>query len=282
MPKRPSQHDIASRAVAAVRKIWADAGAAVDELHEDYGEDLLVQPSLNGEMDSVRIWVQVKGTAMSNPNKSDPRARLAVGHLKRWLTTDNYVIIVLWDVRAERGWYFLPAYETSIRELHKFPDNKRLSISLDPKRKFDSKGAAYLIWHARLEHTGEAVERLRISQNSMDISAPTWPTEDIKSEQDALILEHTARIMAQLGMIERLPEGIIFTDEFRHVIETVTAKRDKDAHRYNDNYPKFASVVALESLVIQAQNSAPMLNGFPSRVMQEMHAVTSYLLGAYE
>ena len=103
MPKRPSQHEIASRAVAAVRKLWADAGAAVDEIHEDYGEDLLVQPSLNGEMDAVRIWVQVKGTTTFKSRKSNPKVRLTVGHVKRWLTTDNYVIVILWDVSNGRG-----------------------------------------------------------------------------------------------------------------------------------------------------------------------------------
>jgi len=62
MPQRPSRHRIASQAVAAVRKIWADAGAAVDEIGEDYGEDLLIRPCLGEHMDKSRLWVQVKGT----------------------------------------------------------------------------------------------------------------------------------------------------------------------------------------------------------------------------
>ena len=156
----------------------------------------------------------------------------------------------------------------------RLPSNKKLNISLDSKQTFDSKSIAYLLWNARLDHTGEAVERLRISHDSFDTSTGPCLDDDAEQERKALIMEHTARLMTQLGMIECLPEGIILTPEFGQVIKSVTTKRDRDAHRYNGDYTKFASVVALESLLIQARNSAPQLHGLPDRVLQEMHAMT--------
>jgi hypothetical protein len=37
LPRRPIQHVVGAKAVAAVSSIWLDAGAAVEEVRNDYG-----------------------------------------------------------------------------------------------------------------------------------------------------------------------------------------------------------------------------------------------------
>ena len=97
--------------MAAVAAVIADAGHAAERVVNDYGEDLLVQTSYAGRMDASRLWFQVKGTA------SVDRYRLKRGgfsisvdldHELRWSRSADLVVIVLWDVAENVGWYALP------------------------------------------------------------------------------------------------------------------------------------------------------------------------------
>lgn len=97
MPNRPTQHQIADQAVSAVRRVWADVGAAVEEVRRDYGEDLLVQPQFDGRMDACRLWVQVKGTAGPSDRDSSGgnlRIRFRNDLLLRWARTADEVVII--------------------------------------------------------------------------------------------------------------------------------------------------------------------------------------------
>ncbi|VVJ15414.1 Uncharacterised protein [Amycolatopsis camponoti] len=104
MPKRPLQHVIGSKAAAAVSRIWLDIDAAVDEVKNDYGEDLLVQTSLRGEVDPSRVWVQVKGRSQIDPTSFNKKSvRVPIDRAIRWAYSAETVALVLWDVSADRG-----------------------------------------------------------------------------------------------------------------------------------------------------------------------------------
>lgn len=62
MPRRPDSHIVADIALNRVMSTCADCGWAVEVVHKDYGDDLLVQPNYYGLQDQNRIWIQVKGT----------------------------------------------------------------------------------------------------------------------------------------------------------------------------------------------------------------------------
>lgn len=151
MPKRPLQHVIASRAVASVRKLWADQGCAVDEINEDYGEDLLVQTSLDEQMDFSRIWAQVKGTGQdcSDPTRALPSVRVNAKQVLRWAYSADLVIVVLWDTVNDQGWFARP---------RDFPDFARLrgdgevQISFSRQSPFSLESVQRLVWEARLGH----------------------------------------------------------------------------------------------------------------------------------
>ena len=160
MPQRPEQHRTASRAVAAVRKIWADEGAAVDEIGEDYGEDLLVQPCLNGRMDKSRLWIQVKGTAAAM-RLEKAKAPFMSGFVEvdrdlamRWLGSADLVVVVRWSVVHQVGWYVIPKLTLGALDFWDENDEPkarvRLRLRLD--NPFDAAAARKLAWIARLDN----------------------------------------------------------------------------------------------------------------------------------
>ncbi|MEU4492635.1 DUF4365 domain-containing protein [Streptomyces sp. NPDC023998] len=156
MTNRPIQHRIASLAVAAVRREWNLQGHAVDEIHEDYGEDLLVQICLKGRMDPARVWVQVKGTEKDCSTKRLPSVRVKADQILRWARTADLVIVVLWDVKGERGWFTLPQEQFDHVELSG-RTNTSMSIQFSRELPFDQSAVAELCWAAQIAHTNRAM-----------------------------------------------------------------------------------------------------------------------------
>ena len=57
MPKRPESHRLGAIAVSKVRLSFEEAGFACDATNSDYGEDLIIIPSLSDLVDPFRIYV---------------------------------------------------------------------------------------------------------------------------------------------------------------------------------------------------------------------------------
>ncbi|WP_405706093.1 DUF4365 domain-containing protein [Streptomyces sp. NBC_00069] len=156
MPNRPIQHRIASLAVAAVRREWNRGGHAVDEIQEDYGEDLLVQICLNGRMDPARIWVQVKGTKKDTKKKL-PNVPVASDQVLRWARTADLVVVVLWDINTESGWFILPQDQFDQADLASGVGGNKLNLKFSRDVKFDQDAVERLAWAARIEHANRSV-----------------------------------------------------------------------------------------------------------------------------
>jgi hypothetical protein len=159
MPERPIQHVTADQAVAAVRKIWAEQGAAVEEIRRDYGEDLLVQTRLHGRMNGVRIWLQTKGT---NRDLRDSRRKLPSVSVRtdlaiKWMRSTDLVVVVLWDVNNSVGWFALPQSQLSYIKLLD-SKRKRTNIAFDRRAAFDVSAAHTLAWSARIELSRRQLE----------------------------------------------------------------------------------------------------------------------------
>ncbi|MEU6213125.1 DUF4365 domain-containing protein [Streptomyces sp. NPDC047023] len=156
VPNRPVQHRIASLAVSAVRQVWNRGGHAVDEIQEDYGEDLLVQLCLNGRMDPARIWVQVKGTERETSKKL-PTVSVSSDQVLRWARTADLVVVVLWDVNAEQGWFILPQEQFDQADLMSGVGGHKLNLKFSREFEFDINAAERLAWAARIEHANRTV-----------------------------------------------------------------------------------------------------------------------------
>ncbi len=174
MVDRPIQHQIAAKAVAKVSEIWTSAGAAVEEVKQDYGEDLLVQTCLNGKMDAARIWVQVKG--MQTTDKMDhPGRRIGIrvraDLALRWARTADLLVLVLWDVNRDFGWYSIPHLSELHSELAE-KDRRKISLYIKSEDLFNLNSAEVIAWRARLEHLSRFVRNFRVLETETDSFDP--------------------------------------------------------------------------------------------------------------
>lgn len=167
MTNRPRSHEIAALAVSAVSQEWIKSGAAVEEIRNDYGEDLLVQTSWEGEMDDCRIWVQVKGreTVKRNQKGELPALRVPTGHASRWANTADTVVIAIWDISQGKGWYTLPQEQINPFSLM-ISQTDSVGIYFHPDHAFDAAAARRLTWLARTRHVARQLEHARTQQRN--------------------------------------------------------------------------------------------------------------------
>lgn len=178
MPKRPIDHRTADEALAAVERLFIECGCATQRVYPDYGEDLVVQPSLNGTIDPNRIWVQVKGTRNRDRFrvKDGYRLRVSTETALKWARSSDTVIAVLWDVVEETGVWAIPADQIEDWDLV-FDRPKTLGLFL-PDENFDLQAVQDCIWDARLEHYSNL---LLLSKAIAAFEAGTRPGEEVSS-----------------------------------------------------------------------------------------------------
>ncbi|MFF8021545.1 DUF4365 domain-containing protein [Streptomyces sp. NPDC007896] len=159
MTRRPRQHQVASYAVAAVRQEWNRRGHAVDEIKEDYGEDLLVQTCLDGHMDPGKIWIQVKGTEKGcrDSGRNLPSVYVDSNQILRWARSADLVIAVLWDVKDDCGWYTEPKIHFNHLKL-KEQIGHQLPLNFSRDQPFDQDAVDHLAWSARIEHVNQRLQ----------------------------------------------------------------------------------------------------------------------------
>jgi hypothetical protein len=199
MPRRPVQHQISDRAVAKVREVWASIGAAVEEIRQDYGEDLLVQTCLDGKMDDARIWVQVKGVAKAPKMRANGKTQVRVRAdlALRWSRTADILVLVLWDIGNDIGWYAIPTRTELHAELAGL-GRAMVALPIDSADLFNSESAQVIAWEARMEHLAGFIRNFRgMQEEDYDDNDPDkglWAT--------AAIVEAVAEMMVNLNMID--------------------------------------------------------------------------------
>ncbi|MFE3161568.1 DUF4365 domain-containing protein [Streptomyces sp. NPDC059224] len=158
MPKRPQQHQTAAKAENSVRSLWVNGGHAVDTIREDYGEDLLVQTCLRERVDASRIWVQVKGTTKdcSDEQSALPVLYINAEQVLRWSRSSDLVIVTLWDVNNNVGWYTIPDGSFDHVTLSN-AGTSAIPITFERSRRFDESAVEYLSWFARIDHADRSV-----------------------------------------------------------------------------------------------------------------------------
>jgi len=151
LPKRPTQHVTGDRALIAVWKIFADLGHAPEIVRQDYGEDLIVQIRRDdGQLDSARLWVQVRGTNGDFSHRT-PATTLKAGQVNRWAEMLDTVIVVLWHVEDEIGWMHLPD------ELGE-PARASMRLRFQRGMRFFPASAELMVERARLLHLARRIE----------------------------------------------------------------------------------------------------------------------------
>ena len=208
MPERTREHEIGERALDAVRKTLSSKGFAIDDLRKDYGEDLLVQTSHEGQMDASRLWFQVKGTddvARYRTSKRSKKERFSypvrLDTAMRWIRTIDLVVVVLWDVERDAGWYAVPRRQVDDWQGRKTGQKnvtlhfgKSLETEPIPPSKgvFDPEAAYRLAWESRFEH----FRMLSLSALNVWGERETSPsTEGEDMRKLALIMDEFLRLL---------------------------------------------------------------------------------------
>ncbi|MGW0457207.1 DUF4365 domain-containing protein [Streptomyces tendae] len=202
MTNRPRNHEIASLAVSAVTREWLRVGAAVDEIKNDYGEDLLIQTSLKGGMDESRIWVQVKGrqTVKKSAKRGTlPALRVPRGHALRWTNTADTVVVVIWDVTQDVGWYTLPQQQFDPFFLLTSQSDS-FGLYFHPEDHFDAAAAQRITWISRMRHAAHQLSQARTAERN-------YSDREMK---DAAQAAHGRAIAAAYGFLMKID---LFTED---------------------------------------------------------------------
>jgi hypothetical protein len=175
MPKRPRQHITGDKASLTVQSVIAQAGCAVEAIRNDYGEDLLVQTSHAGEIDPSRLWIQVKGTHSINNYSRQSGGfayRFPFKHAIKWVRSSDPVVVVLWDLDNDIGYFAKPA-ELIDESAHHESGRKTTTLLFSSADTFDAQSVTRLAWESRFERYRQLILTARdaMEDNEHDTAA---------------------------------------------------------------------------------------------------------------
>lgn len=149
--KRPPTHVIGDAGVKGVAKYFVTQGWACDPVLSDYGEDLIVQTTLNGTVDPFRTLVQVRSSKNVSIKKGQLACRISREHALRWARCAESVLLVLWDANKDRGWYAFPAEQFSEYDLL-LSDKNSVLVRFNPSASLTKMEGSKLGWVLRLDY----------------------------------------------------------------------------------------------------------------------------------
>lgn len=209
MPNVSKPQVIGHQAEMAVQELLSRVDVLSERIGRDYGEDILVQPHFNGELDNARLWIQVKGTDQPlRRNSSGALMPTSVtvtrGHLARWVGTADFVVLVRWHVSHAAGWYKVIQQSFDESDLWGKNPKKEVRIKFDPDDRFDEGVAKAITWKARLHSAAARISKFRIEQ-----AVTEWTDHDAQAFErvDAAVMHVATRTMTELGMLHKSPKG---------------------------------------------------------------------------
>ena len=120
-------------------------------IKNDFGEDLVVQSQLGGDVDTFNILIQVKGTVLKSTSEGKFRHRFDTDHLLRWVSHHQPVLVCIYDDSTEFVYSFSPRSLFSIWQLST-TTKKTNTITFGYEAKFDEQTASNFIWNCRVNY----------------------------------------------------------------------------------------------------------------------------------
>lgn len=233
MPRRPDSHVVADIALNRVMSICADCGWAVEVVHKDYGDDLLVQPHYYSLIDDNRIWIQVKGTRnIDRMRRKDFGYSIGVpvDQAFKWARSADLSVVVLWDVDKDFGLCCIPKNdmdEWNWRNLR----SKTLRLNFNENSIFNKEQLQKIGWIARIDQYATLVTRAR----ERDVTYLRWEdeTEVAKSGHKSwvpLIAFDFLKLLFILGS-ESVDKAFVksLRNAQAHILKKVTLEPGQDA-----------------------------------------------------
>lgn len=151
MPIVHKNHLRSQEAVHEVCKILHEAGALTEEIRNDYGEDLLIQTHLEGQLDNFGILIQVKGRALKFDKNNTSSIKIRTDHLLRWRRHIMPMLLCVFDFKTGVTYAFSPARGFPIWRLT-LTKQKYQTVKFSHSDTFSKKSASEFIWHSRMEY----------------------------------------------------------------------------------------------------------------------------------
>lgn len=258
----------ADRAVTAVEGVITRAGHAPERILQDYGEDLLVQTSHAGRMDSSRLWFQVKGTDdIARYRLKSGGMSFSVGYdtAARWVRSSDLVALVLWDTTAETGWFALPENQVDgWEDLDSLRQTTTLRFAENDR--FDHAAVDRLAWESRINHY-----RLLIL-SARDVARER---EEAGESQSQLRLAIALDFLIMLELIERQGSDPVRFAVPRHVREGVAESLKS---REWDDEPRVLVAAAIIETVLKRVQKIDKELGLPMVLIEEAADLLTRLL----
>ena len=151
MSQITEDHKLAHKAITSVSAILSQVGALSEVIKNDYGEDLLVQTSLDGIADNFTLLIQGKGTRHAMNEEGRIRLSFKIDHLYRWASHGQPVLVCVYCDVDRKIYAFYPREVVSLWELS-VSRRKSKSITLNVDSEFSEESAIKFIWHCRIEY----------------------------------------------------------------------------------------------------------------------------------
>jgi Domain of unknown function (DUF4365) len=187
MTNRTQSHILEARSRDRVRTAFHDLGFVVDDLHQDYGEDMLVRIFKDGFATPYSFFVQVKATEKL---KNADVVRLRTLHIRHWKRLIQPVFVIVWNATTESAtWEAIShAIEDSSIDLIQ---QKTLSVHIPQGNRFDEDGirrmaniARTRFDMARRERDGSALLRELLEKHTK------LKVSEYSAHDEALVLKY--------------------------------------------------------------------------------------------
>lgn len=218
MPSRSRSHIVADMAIDQVGAQLTQLGWAWERVQQDYGEDIVVQPTDDEEVESYRIWIQVKGTESIAGYRYGVRGsyayRFSTNHLRKWRRSTEFVVLVLWDVEDQVGHFALPESSGSNMQLVLSP-HESMNVIFEEDDRLTLEAWQQLGWRARLHYYDHRIGRLLFMLSQEDAESGV-EFEDSASE----LLVAAFECLSQLQIFD---ENMDFCEEFTDELPQIAA-----------------------------------------------------------
>jgi hypothetical protein len=179
--QRPRSHEVEDLSRNRLRDAFNGVGWTVEDLREDYGEDLLVRIFDNG-IATPLSFVQAKGTDVIRNCVSGTGpifVPLKRGHVNHWIEFSEPVFVALWDSKADPiYWNSVQTYFSTEEEKTALADTTD-SLRIPVDRPLDATG---LLCSAGILAGSGGSTRSR----SRDLNAPKTNDRESKSSSTSL------------------------------------------------------------------------------------------------
>tara|TARA_R110002051_G_scaffold84537_2_gene149838 strand:- start:21 stop:890 length:870 start_codon:yes stop_codon:yes gene_type:complete len=151
MTRIAPSHVKASDAVARVAAVFRSVGALCEEIRNDYGEDIILQPQFEGEADRFRIFGQVKYLSRGPLKDGVIRIPLGSSHVKRWIGFVEPFRVFVYCGANQKLYSFDPARQVSIWDIYT-TSKKSQTFKISEHDELSESNVSDLVWRCRISH----------------------------------------------------------------------------------------------------------------------------------